>query len=149
MKKLLLPNHSIVLESDVKECTPCTKQMLELEFRSCEQERGHSIQNKGLIRKTLEECKFKNSHYELPLSFVEEVRMPNNRARAGQRVKSLKRKLLRNPSFHADYLKFMNDFLSKDYARRVAETTKSEDGKVQKSEGCLISTVVQSIVEHR
>ena len=46
--------------------------MLELEFieRSGEQERGHSTQNKGLIRKTLDECKFKNSYYESPLSFV-------------------------------------------------------------------------------
>ena len=32
--------------------------------------------------------------------------------------------------FHADYLKFMNELLSKDYASRVQEPTKSEDGKI-------------------
>ena len=74
----------------------------------------------------------KNGHYELPLPFVkeEQVWMPNNRSMAIQRMESLKRKLLRNPSFHAEYLKFMNDLISKDYASRVPEPTKSEDSKI-------------------
>ena len=124
-----------ILESKGKEIvTPqALNKMLEIEFieRSCEQEHGHFIQDKAFLRKMAEECTFKNGHYELPLPFVkeEQVRMPNNRSMAIQRMESLKRKLLRNPSFHADYLKFMNDLLSKDYASRVPEPTKSKDGK--------------------
>ena len=128
--------HHFVLESKIKEIiTPqALNRMLELEFneRSGETEYGQSIQDKAFLKKMVEECKFKSGHYELPLPFVEEgqVHLSNNRDMASQRLESLKKKLLRKPEFHADYVKFMNDLLSKNYARRVPEQTKAKEGKV-------------------
>ena len=128
--------HHFVLESKIKEIiTPqALNRMLELEFneRSGEMEYGQSIQDKAFLKKMVEECKFKSGHYELPLPFVEEgqVHLSNNRDMASQRLESLKKKLLRKPEFHADYVKFMNDLLSKNYARRVPEQTKAKEGKV-------------------
>ncbi len=59
-----------------------------------------------------------------------QVHLSNNRDMASQQLESLKKKLLRKPEFHADYVKFVNDFLSKNYARRVPEQTKAKEGKV-------------------
>ncbi len=58
------------------------------------------------------------------------MHLSNNIDMASQRLESLKKKLLRKPEFHADYVKFMNDLLSKNYARRVPEQTKAKEGKV-------------------
>ena len=128
--------HHFVFESKVKEIvTPQElNQMFELEFseRPCIQEYGHSIQDKAFLKKMVEECKFKNGHYELPLPFVdgEQAYLPNNRDMASKRMESLKRKLLKNPSFHADYEKFMSDLLSKDYARIAPAPSRQENGKI-------------------
>ena len=122
--------HHFVFESKVKEIvTPQElNQMFELEFseRPCIQEYGHSIQDKAFLKKMVEECKFKNGHYELPLPFVdgEQAYLPS------KRMESLKRKLLKNPSFHADYEKFMSDLLSKDYARIAPAPSRQENGKI-------------------
>ena len=71
------------------------------------------------------ESKKVNGHYILPLPFKDNIKLPNNKAIALNRLNSLKRKFLKNPGFHSEYVEFMNSILSKNYASKV-ETETSE-----------------------
>lgn len=63
-----------------------------------------------------------DGHYCIALPLKDkDLRMPDNKCLAEQRLVSLKRKLQRNPEFHEDYKKFMNDLLDKGYATKVPE----------------------------
>lgn len=128
--------HHFVLESRVKEIlTPQTlNKMFELDFneRSCEMEHGHSIQDKEFLKNMMEECEFKNGHYQLPLPLVDggKACLPNNRVMANQRLESLRKKLLRNPGFHEDCINFMNSFFLHGCARKAPAVRDSVNGKI-------------------
>ena len=69
------------------------------------------------------ETKKVDGHYEIPLPFrKKDVTLPNNKWVAVKRAESLKRKLMKDSSWHADYTEFMNKMIMKNYARlSVAE----------------------------
>jgi len=73
-----------------------------------------------------------DGHYSLRLPFrKEDISLPNNRQVAEQRLSSLKRKILRNASFHEEYTNFLNDVINKGYAEEVPQgQLKRYDGKV-------------------
>ncbi|XP_078031330.1 lipid droplet-associated hydrolase [Epinephelus lanceolatus] len=48
--------------------------------------------------------------------------MPNNRIVAEQRILNLKRRFVREPSFHKDYIAFMNDLIASGFVERVPDT---------------------------
>ena len=61
-------------------------------------------------------------HYEMPLPFKDvNVRLPNNRSAAEQRLAGLKRKLQNDDKFRADYVAFMNRVIEKGYAPRIEQ----------------------------
>ena len=78
--------------------------------------------------------KNETGHWEMPLPFRQtEVRMPNNRIQAVNRLNRLLRTLKRKPQMQKDYLKFMEKILTKGHASPVPQeevTSKSQTGKV-------------------
>ncbi len=63
-----------------------------------------------------------DGHYEMPLPFREEApKMPNNRALVLHRLERLKTRLENNVQYRKDYVDFMNDLISKNYAEKVPE----------------------------
>lgn len=63
-----------------------------------------------------------NGHYCIGLPLKnKDIKMPDNRRLAEQRLTSLQRKFQRNPDFHKEYTGFMRELLEKGYATRVPE----------------------------
>ena len=71
-----------------------------------------------------------NKQYSLPLPFRDEnISLPNNREVAIKRLRSLKRRLMKENDFYNDYKTFMDNLLSKGYAEKV-KVTPIEEGQV-------------------
>ena len=65
-----------------------------------------------------------SGHYELPLPFKnDDATLPNNRYQALQRLKHLKNKFQRNPTFCSHYKEFMNTLMRNEYAKKSTGTT--------------------------
>ena len=58
--------------------------------------------------------KIKDGHYQIPLPFKH---CHCNKYQAAQRLSYLKRKFDKNEKFKADYIRFMEEIISKGYAR--------------------------------
>ena len=60
-------------------------------------------------------------YYQLPLPFKNStVSLPNNRKAAEKRLISLKNRFLRDSKYWSDYKLFIQDLLTKSYARKSA-----------------------------
>ena len=58
-----------------------------------------------------------NGHYELPLPLkTRDIAMPDNRELAEKRLNHLKKRLLRDRSYHTDYTRFMDETISQGHA---------------------------------
>ena len=69
-----------------------------------------------------------NGHYEILLPLRDDnVRFPNNRLQAEKRFIYLQRKMSRNHQFKNNYVNFMNELMSKEYA--TESTAAPENGK--------------------
>ena len=75
---------------------------------------------------------FKDGHYEIGLPFKSnDVRLPNNRKQADQRLLSLKKRFNSDENFHKEYCDFMYKIMTEGYAVRVpVEDIEPLDGKV-------------------
>ena len=75
---------------------------------------------------------FKNGHSEIGLPFKSnDVRLPNNRKQADQRLLSLKKRFNGDITFHKEYREFMSKIMTEGYAVRVpVEDIEAVDGKV-------------------
>lgn len=63
-----------------------------------------------------------SGHYEMPLPFKEErPKLPNNKACAMHRLNCLERRLKRDETYYQDYVKFMDDIISRGDAEKVPE----------------------------
>ena len=68
----------------------------------------------------------RNGHYQISLPFKDrQTPVPSNKAQAWQRAIWLKKRLERDPKLYQDYKAFMEDILSKGYARKVSPDQKS------------------------
>ena len=74
-----------------------------------------------------EGAKLVNDHYEIPLPFRRvDVQLPNNKVHAEKRLASLKKKMARNNKFKDDdYIKFMEELKSKEYAKESSKVAES------------------------
>lgn len=73
-----------------------------------------------------------DAHYcmKLPLK-SNKIQMPKQPDVAKQHLKSLQKRLKKNPKFHKDYTGFMNNIIEKGYAEKVPdEELHHDDGKV-------------------
>ena len=78
-----------------------------------------SSEDRGLLRIVEEKTTKAAEHYVLPLPFRNEsLDMSNNRKQAIKRLIHLKDRFKRNPSYFADYKKFIDDLIKKEYARK-------------------------------
>ncbi|KAK7891878.1 hypothetical protein WMY93_023841 [Mugilogobius chulae] len=71
--------------------------------------------NKGIRQK-------EDGHYELPLPFkTDNPNLPNNKQYAEHRLSSLERRLRKDERYYKDYVKFMDDIISRGDAEKVPE----------------------------
>ncbi|KAL9989490.1 hypothetical protein ACROYT_G004049 [Oculina patagonica] len=87
---------------------------------SYESKTSMSLNDRKALNIMKETVQLQNGHYEmaLPWKFYP-PRLQNNRTLAERRLLQLKRRLLKEPLVHQKYKAFMDDLLSKDYARKV------------------------------
>ena len=72
-----------------------------------------------LFLQIVEEKTVKAGEHVVSLPFWNEsYEMPNNRRQDMKRLMYLKDKFKKNPSYFANYKKFMDDFITKGYARK-------------------------------
>ena len=112
-------------------CPPeSTNEKLLTKLTLQQNEQSISREDEKFLVKIERETILVNGHYQLPLPFREDnVKMPNNREQAEQRSRWIKKKFA-NKQFKEDYVTFMNDIISKGYARKVPESNiKVEEGK--------------------
>ena len=76
--------------------------------------------------------KLVEGHYSIALPLKDRnISMANNRIVAEQRILNLTRRFVREPSFHKDYIAFMNKLIASGFAVRVPVTDlERSDGKV-------------------
>ena len=64
-------------------------------------------------------AKMVNKHYQIPLPFRNpNNQLPNNRYQAWQRLSYLQERFNKNKEFEKDYVRFMEETISKGYARK-------------------------------
>ena len=82
--------------------------------------RAMSVQDKLVTTRWEKTATFEDGHYTLPIPFRhEELRLPDNKQMAELRLRSLRRKLEKNPELSKKYAEGMEDLLSKGYAIEV------------------------------
>ena len=95
-------------------------QMFEQNFMETREERPQSIEDRMFLKMMSEGIHQKeDGHYEMPLPLKGDVRLPNNRAAAVQRLKGLRSKLVRNSAFRRDYTTFMEATIANGHAEKV------------------------------
>ena len=117
---------SFAVQAQVKEViTPETlRGFIDSEFSEppCAKDQKISLEDTQFIRKLDNGVELVDGHYQLPLPFREDkVIMPDNKEHVKRKMSWLKRKLLQNEKLYVDYKTFMNDIISKDYARKVPD----------------------------
>ena len=68
-----------------------------------------------------------NGHYEMPLPFKERPLLPDNRSTALTRLEHLKQRFLRDVKYKEDYIKFMNQILSRGDAEEAPAVDQDKD----------------------
>lgn len=108
-------------------------QQLRYDFPECSQEEMEmSIEDLQFMDSVSQSARLIDGHYCIGLPLKDKrLKMPNNRVMAEQRAINLKKRLLKNPSFCADYIAFMSDMIVKGYAVKVpVKDVNRSDGKV-------------------
>ncbi|XP_066929138.1 uncharacterized protein [Clytia hemisphaerica] len=92
-------------------------QMYQQDFVEPDQHQASlSVEDRRFLHTMDTGTKLQDSHYILPVPFrSEDLSLPNNRSQAFNRAMWLKKKLERRDQFRDDYVKFMQELLSKEY----------------------------------
>ena len=84
--------------------------------------KGLSVEDRQFLRMTEEGTVFRDGHYEVNLPLRNPtVFVPNNRALAVQRLKSIKKRFGSDPSYKMKYVNFIDDLFVKGHASQVPE----------------------------
>lgn len=108
-------------------------QQFKYDFPECKQEELEmSKEDLQFMNSASQSARLVDGHYCIGLPLKnKELRVPNNHVMAEQRALNLKKRLLKNPSFCADYIAFMSDMINKGYAVKVPDKdVNRSDGKV-------------------
>ena len=82
--------------------------------------KGMSVEGQESLNKMTNSVRLVNGHYEVGMLWKsEDPWLPDNRKMAEARSQSLKRKLKRDENFHRKYRDFMDNLVSKGYARKL------------------------------
>ena len=84
-----------------------------------------SFEDKRFIETMTKYVALKDGKYELPLPFRESnsPEMPESRQQARSRIRSVKRRMQRDKQFNEDYSSFMENIITKGYARECTDGT--------------------------
>ncbi|XP_077978766.1 uncharacterized protein LOC144434185 [Glandiceps talaboti] len=90
-----------------------------------------SVEDTKFMHIMMNNTNCEDGHYQVPLPFRHpDVKMPNNRSVAEQRIKHLKRRFARDHQYHEDYKVFMETIINKGYAEKIPDQElEGEDGK--------------------
>ncbi|XP_070549745.1 uncharacterized protein [Ptychodera flava] len=103
------------------------KQSLNYDFpeRRVDDRREMSWADKRFMEVMDSSCKMVNGHHQVDLPLRDQnVRLPNNRQKAEQRLKGLQVKMGKNPQFKVDYIDFMEKVIASGYAEEVSDGEK-------------------------
>ncbi len=91
-----------------------------------------SQEDRQFMMSVTKSTQFTDGHYNMRLPLKDNnIKMPNNRDVAEQRLRSLQKRLRKYPDFYEDYTGFMNNIIEKGYAEKVPdENLHRIDGKV-------------------
>ena len=126
-----ISNHHFVMEKAMKEVSleKMFQRMYKNDFnetstiklnsRVMKEAEEVSSEDRRFFRIAEEKITKAGEHYVVPLPFRNEsLDMPNNRKQAMKRLMHLKDRFKRKPLHFADYKKFMDDLITKGYARK-------------------------------
>ena len=95
-------------------------QVLESDFQGAKDDKKTSQEDLNFL-KIMEEGieRTRNGHYEMPLPFKERPVLPDNHSMALTRLEHLKRKFVKDSRYKEDYVKSMNEVLSRGDAEEA------------------------------
>lgn len=109
-------------------------QQFKSDFPEYDQDEGLEMSREDLqfMDMASKSARLVDGHYSIALPLRNrDVKMPNNHEVAEQRALNLRRKFLKNPTFHAEYSAFMDSIIEKGYAVKVStKDLNRDDGKV-------------------
>ena len=100
------------------------RQSLDYDFpeKAAEDKREWSWEDRRFVKIMNESCILINGHYQVDLPLRDpELKLPNNKKMAEDRLKSLMKKMIRIPQFKDDYVACMEDMISKGHAEEVSK----------------------------
>lgn len=119
---------------DISQLGKLVQETINLDFpeRAIDDKREWSQEDKIFMEKVSESLQREKGHFQIGLPFREiDVNLPNNKAQAEQRLRSLEKRMRRDEKYKGDYCTFMASIIDKGYAEEVpASELKGKDGKV-------------------
>ena len=100
------------------------RQSLDYDFpeKVAEDKREWSWEDRKFMNMMDESCILIDGHYQVDLPLRDtELKLPNNKEMAENRLKSLQKKMGRISQFKADYVAFIQEMIDKGYAEEVLE----------------------------
>ena len=121
----------LIKETDVKEIPArlYNQEFTESVSSEGKSENGMSVEDVKFMKIMEDGAKMVNKHYQIPLPFRNpNIELPNNRYQAWQGLPHLQKKFNKNKEFEKDYVRFMEEIISKGYARK--STREAAPGKI-------------------
>ncbi|KAK6191249.1 hypothetical protein SNE40_002985 [Patella caerulea] len=119
---------------DTKNLETMFRNYVNLDFpeKTISDSKEKSIEDRKFEHDVRESITFQDNHYYINLPFRNhEDKLPNNYKQALVRLGGLKRKFERNPQFHNQYIKFMNEMMEEGYTEMVPDKDLGrDDGRV-------------------
>ena len=92
-------------------------------------ENGMSVEDVKFTKIMEDGAKMVNKHYQIPLPFRNlNIQLPNNRYQTWERLSHLQERFNKNKEFEKDYVRVMEEKISKGYARK--STREAAPGKI-------------------
>lgn len=105
-------------------------QQFKSDFPECKQDERleMSREDRQFFDMASQSARLVEGHYSIALPLRnKDMKMPNSRKVAEQRALNLRRKFVKNPTFHAEYSAFMGGIIEKGYAVKVPSKDLSRD----------------------
>ena len=104
----------LAFRTHVTEISPLTVcNMFDLDFNERKSEERISVEDRRFLNKLSNGIhRRSDGHFETPLPFKDDVKLPNNRAVTLKRLSGLKSKFLRDSQYREDYSRFMTEIIT-------------------------------------
>ena len=119
--KYIFHAKTLVKETDVKEMLArlYNQEFTESGSPESKSENGMSVEDMKFMKIMEDGAKIVNKHYQFPLPFRNSnIQLSNNRYQAWQILSYLQKRINKNKEFEKDYVRFMEEIISKRYARK-------------------------------